>query len=122
MPVGQAADRFGRRRTIFVGTLLTCIGSLLCGLAADFAQLLIFRFIAGIGSTTVITGTQIVVADVATRENRSHMVGRAAQGFFSFAVGVGPSIGGLVALFFDGARAPFFVFAGADARRRLRSR
>src|SRR3989442_3598183 len=32
------------------------------------------------------------------------------RGFFSFAVGVGPSIGGLVALLV-GARAPFFVFA-----------
>jgi multidrug resistance protein len=110
VPVGQAADRFGRKRTIFAGTLLTCVGSLLCGLAADFTQLLIFRFIAGIGSTTVITGTQIVVADVATRENRGRMMST-YQGFFSFAVGVGPSIGGLVALFFD-ARAPFFVFAG----------
>jgi DHA1 family multidrug resistance protein-like MFS transporter len=109
VPVGQAADRFGRKRTIFVGTLLTCVGSLLCGLAADFTQLLIFRFIAGIGSTTVITGTQIVVADVATRENRGRMMST-YQGFFSFAVGVGPSIGGLVALFLD-ARAPFFVFA-----------
>ena len=111
VPVGQAADRFGRKRTIFAGTLLTCAGSLLCGLAADFGQLLIFRFIAGIGSTTVITGTQIVVVDVATRENRGRMMST-YQGFFSFAVGVGPSIGGLVALFFD-ARAPFFVFAVA---------
>jgi DHA1 family multidrug resistance protein-like MFS transporter len=109
VPVGQAADRFGRKRTIFAGTLLTCAGSLLCGLAEDFTQLLIFRFIAGIGSTTVITGTQIVVADVATRENRGRMMS-AYQGFFSFAVGVGPSIGGVVALL-AGPRAPFFVFA-----------
>jgi MFS family permease len=108
-PVGQAADRFGRKRTIFVGTLLTCAGSLLCGLATDFTQLLLFRFIAGIGSTTVITGTQIVVADVATRENRGRMMST-YQGFFSFAVGVGPSIGGLVAVL-AGPRAPFFVFA-----------
>jgi multidrug resistance protein len=109
VPVGQAADRFGRKRTIFVGTILTCVGSLLCGLAGDFTQLLIFRFIAGIGSTTVITGTQIVVADVATRENRGRMMST-YQGFFSFAVGVGPSVGGVVALL-SGPRAPFFVFA-----------
>ena len=32
------------------------------------------------------------------------------QGFFAFAVGVGPSIGGLVAVL-AGPRAPFFVFA-----------
>jgi MFS family permease len=108
-PVGQAADWFGRKRTIFAGTLLTCAGSLLCGLAGDFTQLLVYRFIAGIGSTTVITGTQIVVADVATRENRGRMMST-YQGFFSFAVGVGPSIGGVVAVL-AGPRAPFFVFA-----------
>ena len=108
-PVGQAADRSGRKRTIFAGTLLTCVGSLLCGLAQDFTQLLLFRFIAGIGSTTVITGTQIVVADVATRENRGRMMST-YQGFFSFAVGIGPSIGGVVAVL-AGPRAPFFVFA-----------
>jgi DHA1 family multidrug resistance protein-like MFS transporter len=109
VPVGQAADRFGRKRTIFFGTIATCLGSLLCGLAVDFTQLLIFRFVAGIGSTFVITGTQIVVADVATRENRGRMMST-YQGFFSFAVGVGPSIGGLVAQY-AGPRAPFFVFA-----------
>jgi MFS family permease len=109
VPVGQAADRFGRRRTIFAGTLLTCAGSLLCGLADDFGRLLLYRFIAGIGSTAVITGTQIVVADVASRENRGRMMGT-YQGFFAFAVGVGPSIGGVVAVL-AGPRAPFFVFA-----------
>jgi multidrug resistance protein len=108
-PVGQAADRFGRKRTIFAGTLLTCVGSVLCGLAGDFTQLLVYRFVAGMGSTTVITGTQIVVADVATRENRGRMLST-YQGFFAFAVGVGPSIGGLVAVVL-GPRAPFFVFA-----------
>lgn len=110
VPVGHAAERFGRKRTIFAGTIVTCVGSLLCGLAGDFTQLLVFRFIAGVGSTFVITGTQIVVADVATRENRGRMMST-YQGFFSFAVGVGPSIGGLVANY-SGPRAPFFVFAG----------
>jgi MFS transporter, DHA1 family, multidrug resistance protein len=108
-PVGQAADRFGRKRTILGGTVLTCAGSLLCGLAGDFTQLLVYRFIAGIGSTTVITGTQIVVADVATRENRGRLMST-YQGFFIFAVGIGPSIGGFVAAL-AGERAPFFVFA-----------
>ena len=34
--------------------------------AGNFEQLLLFRFIAGVGSTAVITGTQIVVADIPT--------------------------------------------------------
>src|SRR5579863_3941030 len=82
-PVGHAADRYGRRKVIVVGTILTCLGSLLCGLAGSFVALLVFRFIAGIGSTAVITGTQIVVADLATRENRGRMMST-YQGFFQF--------------------------------------
>ncbi len=109
-PVGQAADRFGRKEVILAGTLLTCLGSLLCGLASSFVQLLIFRFVAGVGSTAVITGTQIVVADLATPQNRGRLMST-YSGFFQFAVGVGPSVGGAIAAL-AGPRAPFFVFAG----------
>jgi multidrug resistance protein len=109
VPVGQAADRYGRRNVIVVGTVLTCVGSILCGVAGTFVQLLVFRFISGAGSTAVITGTQIVVADVATRENRGRMMST-YSGVFQFAVGIGPSVGGVIADSL-GPRAPFFVFA-----------
>lgn len=109
VPVGQAADKFGRKPVIFTGTIITCLGSVLCAVAPDFTSLLVFRFISGVGSTTVITGTQVVVTDIATVENRGRMMS-AYQGFFAFAVGVGPSVGGLVALL-AGPRAPFLVFA-----------
>jgi multidrug resistance protein len=109
VPVGQAADRFGRRNVILAGTVVTCVGSVLCGVAGSFVQLLIFRFVAGAGSTAVITGSQIVVADVATPENRGRMMST-YSGVFLFAVGVGPSVGGVIADTF-GPRAPFFVFA-----------
>jgi MFS family permease len=87
----------------------TCAGSILCAVAGNFDQLLLFRFIAGVGSTAVITGTQIVVADVATPANRGRMMST-YSGFFQFAVGVGPSVGGVIALL-AGPRAPFWVFA-----------
>lgn len=110
VPAGNAADRYGRRPTILVGTIVTSAGSLLCGLAEGFTQLLFFRLIGGIGAAIVITGVQTVVADIATRENRSRMMAT-YQAFFTFAVGVGPSVGGVVALW-AGYRAPFFAFAG----------
>ncbi len=109
VPVGQAADRVGRKNVILAGTVLTCIGSIFCGLATSYLELLVFRFVAGVGSTAVITGTQISVADIATRENRGRMMST-YSGFFQFAVGVGPSVGGLIGVW-AGPRAPFFVFA-----------
>ncbi|TAK25040.1 MAG: MFS transporter [Chloroflexota bacterium] len=113
VPAGQAADRFGRRPVIFVGTVVTAVGSILCGLAPDFNQLLAYRFIGGIGAAIVITGVQTVVADIATRENRGRMMAT-YQGFFIFAVGVGPGVGGTIAVL-AGPRAPFFVFAALAA-------
>jgi DHA1 family multidrug resistance protein-like MFS transporter len=109
LPAGQAADRFGRKPVIFVGTMVTCLGSVLCGLAPDFPQLLAYRFVGGIGAAIVITGVQVVVADVSTRETRGRMMAT-YMGFFTFAVGVGPSVGGLIASL-AGPRAPFFAFA-----------
>jgi DHA1 family multidrug resistance protein-like MFS transporter len=109
LPAGQAADRFGRKPVIFAGTMVTCVGSVLCGLAPDFPQLLAFRFVGGVGAAIVITGVQVVVADVSTRETRGRMMAT-YMGFFTFAVGVGPSVGGLIASF-AGPRAPFFAFA-----------
>jgi DHA1 family multidrug resistance protein-like MFS transporter len=109
LPAGQAADRFGRKPVIFAGTMVTCVGSVLCGLAPDFPQLLAYRFVGGIGAAIVITGVQIVVADVSSRETRGRMMAT-YMGFFTFAVGVGPSVGGLIASL-AGPRAPFFAFA-----------
>ena len=109
LPAGQAADRFGRKPVIFAGTMVTCLGSVLCGLAPDFPQLLAYRFVGGVGAAIVITGVQVVVADVSTRETRGRMMAT-YMGFFTFAVGVGPSVGGLIASL-AGPRAPFFAFA-----------
>jgi multidrug resistance protein len=113
LPAGQAADRLGRKPVIFAGTMVTCLGSVLCGLASDFPQLLAFRFVGGIGAAVVITGVQIVVADVATQQTRGRMMAT-YMGFFTFAVGVGPSVGGLIAAV-AGPRAPFFAFAALAA-------
>jgi DHA1 family multidrug resistance protein-like MFS transporter len=109
LPAGQAADRFGRKPVIFAGTMITCLGSVLCGLAPDFPQLLAYRFVGGIGAAVVITGVQVVVADVSTRETRGRTMAT-YMAFFTFAVGVGPSLGGLIASL-AGPRAPFFAFA-----------
>jgi multidrug resistance protein len=109
LPAGQAADRLGRKPVIFAGTMITCLGSVLCGLAPDFGQLLAYRFVGGVGAAVVITGVQIVVADVSSRQTRGRMIAT-YMGFFTLAVGVGPSVGGLIASV-AGPRAPFFAFA-----------
>jgi multidrug resistance protein len=109
MPMGQLTDRIGRRQVVLWGELITAAGSLLCGLAPTFEWLLVFRFLGGIGAATVITGTQVMVTDIATPANRGRVMS-VYMGWFLFAVGLGPTPGGFIATWF-GLQAPFFAFA-----------
>lgn len=108
-PMGQLTERHGRRRVILWGELITVVGSLLCGLAPSFEWLIAFRFIGGIGAATVLTGAQVMLADISTPANRGRMMS-VYMGWFLFAVGLGPTPGGIIARFY-GLQAPFFAFA-----------
>jgi MFS family permease len=100
MPVGQLADRAGRRTALAIGGLVTAAGNLFCAYAPSFAALVL---IAG----------QIVLADITTPARRGRTMA-IYQGVFLFAVGIGPLPGGLLAERY-GLRAPFLAYAVAGA-------
>lgn len=108
LPMGGLAERLGRRKVIIVGELITAVGSILCGFAGSFWLLIFFRFIGGVGAATVLTGAQVVLADITTPQTRARIM-NIYQAVFLCAVGVGPSVGGVVADAF-GTRAPFYGF------------
>ncbi len=110
VPSGQLADRIGRRWTLVLGEVLTVVGNLLCGFSGSFEQFLIFRFLAGAGASMVITCGQVILADLATLENRGRMMS-IFHGVFMLGVGFGPLPGGFLAQQF-GLSVPFFAFAG----------
>ncbi len=109
LPMGGLAERFGRRTIIIAGELITAIGSLLCAVAGSFWLLVFFRFIGGAGAATVLTGAQVMLADITTPDTRAKIM-NIYQGIFLCAVGLGPSIGGVVADAFHTPRAPFVAF------------
>ncbi|HXH81959.1 MAG TPA: MFS transporter, partial [Candidatus Tectomicrobia bacterium] len=111
MPTGQLADRAGRRATLAAGGLVTAGGNLLCAHAPDFATFIAARFVAGAGAAMVLIAGQIVLADITTPARRGRVMA-IYQGVFTFAVGVGPLPGGLIAERF-GLHAPFLVYAVA---------
>lgn len=113
VPAGQLADWRGRRWTLAVGGLVTVVGNALCAAAWDYPVFLAARFIAGAGAAMVLTGGQIVLADIATPANRGRLMAL-YQGVFLFAVGAGPLPGGLLA---DrlGLPVPFVVNAALAA-------
>ncbi len=108
LPMGGLAERVGRRKIIIIGEIVTAVGSLLCAVAGNFPLLILFRFIGGIGAATVLTGAQVVLADITTPQTRARMM-NIYQAIFLCAVGIGPSLGGVVADAF-GTPAPFYAF------------
>ena len=52
-----------------------CTGMIGCGLAMTFEQLLVARWITGIGSALQNTGAQLFLADISTPANRAQSLG-----------------------------------------------
>lgn len=116
VPAGSFADRNGRRWTLAVGGLVTVLGNLLCAAAWNYPVFLTARFVAGAGAAMVLTGGQIVLADIASPQNRGRVMAL-YQGVFLFAVGAGPLPGGLLATHL-GLRAPFLANAALAGDRK----
>jgi MFS family permease len=109
VPAGRIADDFGRRNALAVGGLITVVGTVLCAIAPTYEFFLAARFIAGAGAAFVLTGGQIVLADISTNQNRGRVMA-IYQGVFLVTVGAGAFPGGWLAENVSLA-APFWVSA-----------
>lgn len=108
VPTGYVADKHGRRVALAVGGSITVVGNLICALAGSYWLFLSGRFVAGAGAAMVITGTQIIVADISKPANRGRLMS-VYMGTFMFAVGFGPLPGGLLGQYVS-LSAPFYVY------------
>lgn len=92
---GKLADLYGRKRTYMAAVAIFLVGSVLCGLARSFGQLVIFRAIQGLGAGGVMPVAITITGDIYTLEERGRI-----QGVFSAVWGiaslVGPLAGGLI--------------------------
>jgi MFS family permease len=110
-PAGALADRLGRRPALLLGGLLTSAGNLWCALAHSYPEFIVARFVAGAGSSFILTTGQIVLADITTPERRGRVIS-IYMGVFLLGVGIGPLPGGLLSSAY-GLAAPFLAFAAA---------
>jgi len=111
LPVGQVSDRYGRRYALAIGGAITVLGNVLCAISGSYVPFLVGRFVAGLGAGFVLTSCQIVLADIGTPERRGRIMAT-YSGVFSFAVGLGPLLGGILADQY-GLAAPFWACAVA---------
>jgi len=92
---GKLSDLFGSRRVYAISVSVFLFGSLLCGLAQNMTQLIIFRAIQGVGAGGVLPLVFIIVGALFTYEQRARI-----QGLFSSVWGlsaiVGPLLGGFL--------------------------
>lgn len=108
VPTSAIADKYGRRQALALGGAVTVAGNLLSAVAGTYWLFLGGRFIAGAGAAMVITGTQIIVADISEKATRGRTMS-IYMGTFMFAVGLGPLPGGVLGEYVS-LSAPFYVY------------
>lgn len=92
---GKLADLYGRMRIYLFGMAFFLAGSVLCGLATSFDQLILFRAIQGLGAGAVMPVSITLIGDIFTLEERARMQG-VFSGVWGIASLIGPAVGGFV--------------------------
>src|ERR1700749_4239911 len=87
-PVGWIANRFGRKRTFIICSAGFTIASVLCGVAQDINQMVLFRLLQGVFGTALVPLSQAVMLDPYALHERAK-----ARSIWGMGVMMGPSMG-----------------------------
>jgi MFS family permease len=96
LPLGRAADRFGRRSLLVAGMLTVAGGSLLIAVSESLVLLIGARVIQGMGSAASWISALALVSDTAPPGRRGQRLG-VALGATSVGSIAGPALGGVAA-------------------------
>lgn len=92
---GKLADLYGRKRIYQVAVFIFLLGSVLCGIAETFGQLVFFRAVQGLGAGGVMPVAITITGDIYTLEERGRIQG-VFSGMWALASLVGPLLGGFI--------------------------
>jgi len=87
-PMGWLADRFGRKKLFIVCVAGFTVASLLCALAQNIEQIVLFRLLQGMAGAALVPLSQAVLLDAYTVEERS-----GAMAIWGVGVMLGPIMG-----------------------------
>jgi MFS family permease len=79
LSTGLMADRYGRRKTIFLGSLLATIGGGLQSGSVHIGMFLISRFISGFGIGNLVIIVPLWQSEVSSPATRGFLVGLHGQ-------------------------------------------
>src|SRR5690625_3632909 len=74
---GRLADRYGRKRTLLVGTFVLAIFTLMCGFADSFNELVVYRTIAGLGGGAIFPVPYLMISELVNKNSRGRIMGYA---------------------------------------------
>jgi MFS family permease len=112
IPTGQLADRFGRRRLMFMGAACSTVAPLIYAVSQGMPFFLLGRVVQGLGLATFTTAFQALVADLAPAERRGEALGLAGASSFIALISA-PLAGDWLATTLG--YAPFFQVSAATA-------
>ncbi len=105
---GRIADLWGRDKMFALGFIVFSAASLFCGLSQNVLQLILSRFLQGVGGAMIQSSSRALAAEAVPEE-----LGGRAQGYMTTAhhVGflLGPSMGGLLIDYLSWRWAFFFL-------------
>jgi DHA2 family multidrug resistance protein len=91
-PVGWIANRFGRKRIFIVCSAGFTIASVLCGLAQDITQMVLFRLLQGVFGAALVPLSQAVMLDSYALHERAKAMSIWGMGVMMGPI-MGPSLG-----------------------------
>src|SRR3954470_15925469 len=92
---GKLGDLYGRKIVLQAAIAIFLVGSALCGLSQNMAELIGFRAVQGLGAGGLMVVTLAVVGDIIPPRERGKY-----QGFFGAVFGVSTVVGPLLGGFF----------------------
>ena len=93
--LGRIGDLYGRKRTYISGFLLFIFGSALCGLSQSALQLILCRFVQGVGGSMLTSNGRAIVTTVFPPEERGKALGYTSLALHSGFL-AGPTLGGFL--------------------------
>ena len=91
-PVGWIANRFGRKRIFIVCSAGFTIASVMCGLAQDITQMVVFRLLQGVFGAALVPLSQAVMLDSYALHERAKAMAIWGMGVMMGPI-MGPSLG-----------------------------
>ncbi|MFJ8631071.1 DHA2 family efflux MFS transporter permease subunit [Streptomyces sp. NPDC093568] len=91
---GKLGDQYGRKRLFQIAIVIFLVGSALCGMAQDMAQLIAFRAVQGVGGGGLIVLSMAIVGDIVPPRERGRYQGLFGAVFGASSV-LGPLLGGV---------------------------